>query len=99
MSNQLLIGNLPLNASEDSLEELFSEAGQVRSVSLTIDKATGKNKGFAFVEMSTAKEARQAVDMFNGLEIDGRRLNVNISGAAEKDPVSFFAKFRKLLHA
>jgi RNA recognition motif-containing protein len=77
MGRRLLIGNLNIEAREEDLKELFSEAGTVRSVELVTDPNTGRKKGFAFVEMSTDAETKNAITLFDGKEFDGRLIIVN----------------------
>ena len=77
MGNKLYVGNLPFSASDDSLREMFGQAGQVESARIITDRDTGRSKGFGFVEMSTEQEASEAIRKFNGTELDGRSLTVN----------------------
>ena len=77
MENKLYVGNLPYAASEDDLKEHFSKAGTVTSVALIKDRATGRAKGFGFVEMSTKEEGEAAIAQFNGQQFGGRALTVN----------------------
>jgi RNA recognition motif-containing protein len=77
MSNKLYVGNLPFSATDDSLREMFAQAGQVESARIITDRDTGRSKGFGFVEMSTQQEASDAIKKFNGAELDGRSINVN----------------------
>ena len=74
MSNKLYVGSLSYDTTEDSLKEFFSQAGTVDSVSIIVDKFSGKSKGFGFVEMSSEKEAKKAIEMCNGKELDGEAL-------------------------
>ena len=71
---------------ENDLQEYFSQAGVVSSVNLMLDKFTGKSRGFAFVEYSTADEANKAVEMFHGKDFQGRALTVNIARPKEERP-------------
>ncbi len=66
MGNRLYVGNISFQASEDDLKELFSKAGTVASTKLITDAATGRPRGFGFVEMNTDAEAQKAVEMLNG---------------------------------
>lgn len=59
------------------MEALFKEAGAVTSASVIIDRMSGRSRGFGFVEMASDAEAQKAIEMFNGKEIDGRKLIVN----------------------
>jgi RNA recognition motif-containing protein len=77
MGNKLYVGNLPFSATDDSLREMFAQAGQVESARIITDRDTGRSKGFGFVEMSTEQEASEAINKFNGKELDGRSLTVN----------------------
>ena len=77
MSTKLYVGNLSFDTSAQDLEELFGEVGTVESASVIEDRDTGRSRGFAFVEMSSKEEAAQAIEQFNGKEIDGRELKVN----------------------
>jgi RNA recognition motif-containing protein len=77
MGNKLYVGNLPFSATDDSLREMFGQAGQVESARIITDRDTGRSKGFGFVEMSTEQEASEAIKKFNGTELDGRSLTVN----------------------
>ncbi|PIR02811.1 MAG: RNA-binding protein [Candidatus Nealsonbacteria bacterium CG_4_9_14_3_um_filter_35_11] len=77
MEKKLYIGSLSYSTTEDSLRDLFSQAGTVDSVAVIIDKISGRSKGFGFVEMSTEEEAEKAIEMFNGKELDGRKIVVN----------------------
>ena len=77
MGRRLYVGNLPYSSSEDQLTELFSRAGKVDSVRVMRDMATGRARGFAFVEMSTDEEAQQAITQLHEHQLDGRALVVN----------------------
>ena len=77
MGKKLYVGNLPFSATDDSLMQLFQQAGQVDSARIITDRDTGRNKGFGFVEMSTDQEAADAITKFNGADFEGRSLTVN----------------------
>lgn len=77
MAKKLYIGGLSYSTIEDTLKDLFSQAGTVESATIIVDKMSGRSKGFGFVEMSTDEEAQKAVEMFNGKELEGRTLTVN----------------------
>lgn len=77
MEKKLYVGSLSYETTEDSLRDLFSKAGTVSSVTIIIDKFSGRSKGFAFVEMSSEKEAKKAIEMCNGKELDGRNIVVD----------------------
>lgn len=77
MSKKLFVGNISYNTSEEALKEFFSGAGTVETADIITDRNTGRSKGFGFVEMSTEEEAKKAIEMFNGKELDERQLTVN----------------------
>ncbi len=77
MVKKLYVGGLSYGTTEDALHELFSQAGQVDSVKIIIDRETGRSKGFAFVEMATDAAAQDAISRWDGKEFDGRRITVN----------------------
>ena len=77
MSMKLYVGNLSYGTTSEDLAELFSEAGTVESASVVSDRDTGRSRGFGFVEMSSREEGEEAIEQFNGKEIDGRTLTVN----------------------
>ena len=77
MEKKLYVGGLSYETTESVLKELFSQAGTVSSASVIMDKFSGKSKGFGFVEMSSEEEAKKAIEMFNGKELDGRNIIVN----------------------
>jgi len=77
MNRKLFVGNLSFSTEERTLEELFAQAGNVTSVRVMRDQATGRARGFGFVEMETEEAAQAAIDRFNNAEVDGRRIAVN----------------------
>jgi RNA recognition motif-containing protein len=77
MGRRLYVGNLPYTTGESELQELFSKAGSVESVRVMRDAATGRARGFAFVEMATDEEAQKAASEFNQYQMGGRALTVN----------------------
>ena len=77
MANKLFVGNLPFNATNQDLEELFAQSGTVTSVNIIMDKFTARSRGFGFVEMGTDEEARAAIERFHEYELNGRPLTVN----------------------
>ncbi len=86
METKLYVGNMSYSTTENELQTLFSEVGSVVTVDMIKDRMTGKAKGFAFVTMSSAEEAEKAISMFNGKEVDGRTLTVNIARPREERP-------------
>lgn len=77
MGSKLYVGGLPYSATESQLTSLFAEHGTVESARVIADKFTGQSRGFGFVEMSTADEAKAAITALNGSQMDGRSLTVN----------------------
>ena len=77
MGRRLYVGNLPYSATEEQLTELFGRAGKVDTVRVMRDMATGRARGFAFVEMSTDDEAQKAITQFHEHQMEGRALVVN----------------------
>lgn len=77
MGKKLYVGNLAFSVTEDSLLDYFKAAGQVDSARLITDRASGRSKGFGFVEMSTEEEAEKAIEMFHQQTWEGRPLTVS----------------------
>jgi len=77
MGRRLYVGNLPYSTTEDQLTELFSRAGKVDNVRVMRDMATGRARGFAFVEMATDDEAQKAISELHEHQLEGRALVVN----------------------
>jgi cold-inducible RNA-binding protein len=77
MGRKLYVGNLPYDTAENQLQDLFAQAGSVESVKVMRDMATGRARGFAFVEMSSDDEAQTAINQLNGQDLGGRALTVN----------------------
>ncbi len=81
MAHKLFIGSLAFSTSTERLRELFAQVGGVESAAVVMDRDTGRSRGFGFVEMATAEEANQAVKRFNGHELDGRQLKVELANS------------------
>jgi RNA recognition motif-containing protein len=73
----IYVGNLPYSISEDELKNAFAKFGAVTSVKIIMDKATGRSKGFAFVEMANGSEGNQAIKSLNETDLNGRNIKVN----------------------
>jgi cold-inducible RNA-binding protein len=84
MEAKMYVGNLSYETSEQSLRELFMQAGTVTSVALIKEPGTQRSKGFAFVEMSSQSEVQKAIGMFNGYTLDDRQLTVNVARPREE---------------
>src|SRR5204862_7241650 len=77
MGRKLYVGNFPYETGEAALQELFARAGTVETVRVMRDMATGRARGFAFVEMSTDDEAQKAINELHEFQLGGRGLTVN----------------------
>ena len=73
----IYVGNLNYNLSEEDLEKVFGEYGEVTSVKIIRDKYTDQSKGFGFIEMADDAAAQKAIDELNGSDVKGRELRVN----------------------
>jgi RNA recognition motif-containing protein len=91
MSNsKLYVGNLSFKTTEDALRSHFGQFGAVTDVYVAVDRMTGRPRGFAFVTMGTAEEAKTAAEKVNGTELDGRQLTVNEARPKEERPAGGF---------
>jgi cold-inducible RNA-binding protein len=77
MARKLYVGNLPYSVTEQDLQDLFGGAGTVESVNVMRDMATGRARGFAFVEMASDEDAQNAISQLNEKDFGGRNLTVN----------------------
>lgn len=92
----LFVGNLPYSTTEEELRSVFAQAGSVENISMPIDRATGRKRGFAFVDMSNDRDANVAMFRLNGSRLDGRAMTVRLAtpksdrsnGAAREIPAS-----------
>ncbi|MDW7651158.1 MAG: RNA-binding protein [Bacillota bacterium] len=75
MPKTIYVGNIPWSVNEDQLREYFSEHGQVVSARIITERATGRSKGYGFVEV--AEDDAEKIIELNGVEMDGRKLVVN----------------------
>ena len=82
----IYVGNLSYNATEDDLRQAFAEHGEVSSVNIIQDRETGRSRGFAFVEMPDAEQAKVAIEQVNLSEVAGRRVTVNEARPKEDRP-------------
>ena len=77
MAKKLYVGNLSYNVTEDSLKDVFAAIGEVQSVRIITDAATGRSKGFGFVEMAADEDAEKAIATLNGTAVLDRTINVS----------------------
>lgn len=73
----IYVGNLPFDATEDALRQIFEAHGEVQKVAIITDRETGRSRGFGFVEMSDDGAADTAISQLNGTDMGGRKLAVN----------------------
>lgn len=86
---RIYVGNLSYGTTEEQLNKLFSEHGEVESATLITDRHTGRSKGFAFVEMPNEEQAKAAMGALNGVEVEGRPLTVNEARARQESSGGF----------
>ncbi len=89
MEAKLYVGNLPFSMDDGDLQNLFAQAGTVKSAQVIKDRVSGRSKGFGFVEMSSSDEAQGAISMFHGKDFNGRALTVNVARPREERPGGF----------
>lgn len=85
-NNKLYVGGISYSTTDDGLRDAFAQAGTVTSATVIMDRMSGRSKGFGFVEMSTPEEADKAIEMWNGKELDGRSLTVNVARPQTERP-------------
>ncbi len=86
MSTNLYVGNLPFQASDQDLSELFAAYGEVISAKVILDRETNRSRGFGFVEMAQQEEAQQAIENLDQKEFMGRAIKVNLAKPREERP-------------
>ena len=79
MATTLFVGGISFNTSEDTLREAFERAGTVLSAKIIMDKITGRSRGFGFIDMENEEAANAAIAMWDGQELDGRRVGVKLA--------------------
>lgn len=87
MSSKVFVGNLAFSTTRDEIETLFAECGTITDVFLPMDRATGRPRGFAFVEFESSEAAEKAIERYHNHELGGRALRVN--AAEERAPRGF----------
>jgi cold-inducible RNA-binding protein len=88
MAARLFVGNLPFTTTENDLQDHFAQAGGVLGVNIMQDRATGRSRGFAFIEMGSPDDATKAISMFHQKDFQGRPLTVNEARPREDRPAS-----------
>lgn len=77
MAKKLFVGNLPYTTTNEDLQKHFEQFGEVASAAVIMDRATGRSKGFGFVEFNNDDEADTAIARADGVEMEGRKLTVS----------------------
>jgi RNA recognition motif-containing protein len=93
ISAKIFVGNLNFETRKEELAELLASVGEIKDVYLPSDRATGRPRGFAFVQFATEDEAQAAIQKFDGYELAGRKLRVNPAeerGAPRRPSANFF---------
>ncbi len=90
---KIYAGNLSYNVSDETLRAAFAQFGTVDSADVIMDRTSGRSKGFGFVEMSDATEAKAAIEGLNGKDLDGRNLNVNEARPKTDRPQRSFTRY------
>ncbi len=88
MAARLYVGNLPYNVTDEDLSDLFSQAGDIKDVTVIKERDTQRSRGFGFVEYNNQADAEKAIQMFDGYDMDGRRLTVNMAQEREERSVA-----------
>ncbi|KAF9359949.1 hypothetical protein BGX26_010994 [Mortierella sp. AD094] len=76
-SKTLYVGNIPYSFREPEVEDMFKKFGTIVKITVVLDQFTGRNKGFAFVEYEDRKDAEEAMEKYNGFDVEGRRLKLD----------------------
>ena len=82
----IFVGNIAFTTNEDDLRQLFEEHGAVDQVHLITDRYTGRSRGFGFVEMPNADEAKAAITALHGASLHDRPLTINEARPREREP-------------
>ncbi len=83
---QIYVGNMNYRTTEEDINKLFSQFGEVASVKLISDRETGRAKGFGFVTMNDDSAAKEAIEALNEKEFEGRSLRINEAKPREERP-------------
>jgi RNA recognition motif-containing protein len=82
----IYVGNLSYSTTDDDLKNIFEAHGKVDRASVVMDRMTGRSKGFGFVEMPNDAEAQAAIAALNEMEMQGRKMMVNVAKPKEDRP-------------
>ena len=83
--NKIFVGSLSWNTSDQELGDFFSQVGEIQEAKVITDRETGRSRGFGFVTFNSQDDANAAVERFNGAELDGRTIKVNIAEDKRRD--------------
>jgi len=86
MASKLFVGNLAFDTTKEELEGLFREVGPLKDVFLPLDRETRRPRGFAFIEFENDEDATKAIEKFNGHQLGGRAIRVNVSDDRPRKP-------------
>lgn len=81
----IFVGSLPFRLEEADLQEIFEQYGEVSSTKIIMDRATGRSKGYGFIEMTEEEAAKKAIEELNGAEVEGREIVVNVAQERRND--------------
>jgi cold-inducible RNA-binding protein len=95
MAKKLYVGGLSYSTNDAGLRAAFEKVGAVTSATVIIDRMTGRSKGFGFVEMANDAEADAGIEMYDGKELDGRKVTVNEARPMEERPRRDSGSFRR----
>jgi RNA recognition motif-containing protein len=82
----IYVSHLSWNTDSDSLQQLFSQFGEVTSSRIVTDRESGRSRGFGFVEMTNDEEGQKAIDALNGTDFEGMNISVNVARPREERP-------------
>lgn len=82
----IYVSHLSWNTDSDSLQQLFSQFGEVTSSRIITDRESGRSRGFGFVEMTSDEEGQKAIDALNGTDFEGMNISVNVARPREERP-------------
>jgi RNA recognition motif-containing protein len=75
----IYVSNLSYDTTEESLQELFAEYGEISSANIIKDRDSGRSRGFGFVEMPNDANAQKAIDELNNSDFEGKTITVNMA--------------------
>ncbi|MBT3349035.1 RNA-binding protein [bacterium] len=86
MNNKLYVGNLAYGVRDDDLRQFFSQAGEITSATVIMERDTGRSKGFGFVEFADEAAAQEGIKLGDGVDLMGRDMKVNVARPKEDRP-------------